>query len=276
LSSRTRTLAWTPRTDGKGDTLARKFDRFMLDVEIGRSLKLAALTPQERWCHVAGVLAIAAKASERGFLIVGGRPAEVMHVAKQADVPTRVATSTLAKLRELGILVPDEATGWERIHDWEEFQVEPRAPDVNNARRQALHRDTALRDRIRTRDHGRCRYCGKEVHWHDRRGPLGGTYDHIDPTGPNADWNLVVACRGCNGRKCDRTLAEAGMALLPVLDPIQNGAKSNLDSSTPEVEVEVEGKRTEELRPGGAMSEDGFVERPPLPRLRGISGRGAA
>lgn len=83
-----------------------------------------------------------------------------------------------------------------------------------NARRTALHRDPTLTAAIRKRDAGRCRYCGALVAWNDRRSALGGTYDHVDPDGPNTLENLVVACRGCNSKKTNRPLARSGMTLL--------------------------------------------------------------
>lgn len=173
----------------------------MLDVEIGRSLKLAALTPQERWCHVAGVLAIAAKAPVRGRLLVGEIEADHRHVAKQADVPLKIAKSTLEKLRTLGIVIEDPDLGCEQVHDFEEWNPPPKH-DATNADRQARYRQ--------------------------RR----------------------------NARR--------------------NGAATVTRVASNALEVEVEGKRREELRLGGAMSEEGFVEPPPLPRLKGITGRDAA
>ncbi|ACZ30827.1 HNH endonuclease [Xylanimonas cellulosilytica DSM 15894] len=58
---------------------------------------------------------------------------------------------------------------------------------------------------VRARD-GRCAYCG---------GPA-DTVDHVVPRsrGGDSSWlNLVAACGACNGRKADRTPAEAGMVL---------------------------------------------------------------
>lgn len=92
------------------------------------------------------------------------------------------------------------------------------------ARRMALHRDGDLRSMIRERDGDTCRYCGAGVNWTDRRGPYGATYDHIDPAGENSPENIVVACRGCNAAKGDRTPEQAGMILrsTPDLDPELN------------------------------------------------------
>jgi hypothetical protein len=83
-----------------------------------------------------------------------------------------------------------------------------------NARRQALQRDPELRECVRSRDRDLCRYCGEQVKWRDRRGPRSGTYDHVEPNGPNTADNLVIACRACNAMKKDRTPEAAGMVLL--------------------------------------------------------------
>ena len=107
--------------------------------------------------------------------------------------------------------------GWE-FHDWSVHnptRAEVQANRASGARRQALSRDAALRELIRSRDGDLCRYCGVQVVWQDRRGPAGGTYDHIDPTFGNTADNLVVACRRCNSAKGCRTPAEAGMRILP-------------------------------------------------------------
>jgi hypothetical protein len=104
------------------------------------------------------------------------------------------------------------------------------------SRKQALFRDAELREAIRKRDRNMCRYCAVKVRWHDRKGPGGGTYDHVDPEGPNSLENVVVACRGCNSSKKDRTPQRAGMILLP--EPATNfgsksRSKSDLDRASP-------------------------------------------
>jgi hypothetical protein len=61
------------------------------------------------------------------------------------------------------------------------------------------------------RDKGECAYCGKRIP------PAEATMDHVVPRskGGESSWeNLVLACRGCNTRKADRTVKEAGMKLL--------------------------------------------------------------
>lgn len=59
------------------------------------------------------------------------------------------------------------------------------------------------------RDDYMCAYCGEE-------GGRSMTVDHIQPKsrgGKNTWENLVACCQDCNGRKRDRTPAEAGMKL---------------------------------------------------------------
>jgi 5-methylcytosine-specific restriction endonuclease McrA len=63
------------------------------------------------------------------------------------------------------------------------------------------------------RDDGRCQYCRRHV-------GAAGTVDHVVPRSQFArradahQWgNVVLACRPCNGKKGDRTLAELGWTL---------------------------------------------------------------
>jgi DNA-binding transcriptional regulator YhcF (GntR family) len=119
---------------------SRKFDRFMVDVNIGTNRKLRRLTPAERWCHVAGVLAVAAHAPIRGCLLVGDHDPVPRDYAEQAGVTVAVATATLAKLRDLGIVEYDGEQGCERIHDWDDHNPAPRG-DPTAAERQRRHRE---------------------------------------------------------------------------------------------------------------------------------------
>jgi hypothetical protein len=67
----------------------------------------------------------------------------------------------------------------------------------------------------------------------------------VDPSGPEFLNNIVVACRGCNSRKGDRTLAEVastlGMTLLPppTIKPDQ-AAPAKLSSPQTETPTETE------------------------------------
>ncbi len=86
---------------------------------------------------------------------------------------------------------------------------------------------------VRERDGDACRYCGKPIQWHDRRGPGGATYDHIDPNGDNTIENVVVACRSCNSKKQDATPEQVGMKLLPIQNVVslQKLAPSQIKSA---------------------------------------------
>jgi 5-methylcytosine-specific restriction endonuclease McrA len=114
------------------------------------------------------------------------------------------------------------------FHDWLDYQLTrdvAKLPEhrLKHNRKKALSRDHALREAIVDRDRGHCRYCHKRVEFADRVSDDGGTYDHIDPDGPNSFDNCVVACRGCNIKKANRTPAEAGMTLLDPIEPYQIG-----------------------------------------------------
>lgn len=151
-------------------------------------------------------------------------------------IPTEIAR-TLGRPAEIQRLVNaglwmKNGDGWD-FHEWSTHnptRAEVTANRASDVRRQALSRDVSLREFIRTRDGDLCRYCGTQVAWQDRRGPTGGTYDHIDPRGSNTADNLVVACRRCNSAKGHRTPAEAGMRLLPPggrsHDAASNGART--------------------------------------------------
>jgi hypothetical protein len=69
------------------------------------------------------------------------------------------------------------------------------------------------RELLFRRDRMMCAYCG--VVYRDSE----LTVDHVLPASRGGRWswtNLVAACRGCNGRKDNRTPEEAGMPLLYV------------------------------------------------------------
>lgn len=230
---------WLSHRDADGWSLVspRKFDRYMVGLGAGRHVKLRRLTVPERYAFFLGVLSLAAQSPVRGCLMVGSMPVEPADVAAACGVSEKVAASALVKLREVGMVYKDDDLDCERVHDFDDWNPEPRVGplDANGGRRQALFRDADLRALIRERDQDLCRYCGVEVKWNDRRGPYGGTYDHVEPDGPNADWNLVVACRGCNSSKGSRTPDQAGIQLRPEPKP-----RSDLAFSTQEVEVEEE------------------------------------
>ena len=72
------------------------------------------------------------------------------------------------------------------------------------------HRVRFSRQNVLARDRWRCQYCG------ERKATAELTFDHVLPRsrGGKTAWeNVVIACRACNGRKSNRTPAEAGMRL---------------------------------------------------------------
>lgn len=153
---------------------------------------------------------------ELGRLATDERPLDVIQALVQAG---------LAQSREGGVA----------LHDWHVYQ--PSAQEVKDkrewdARRKRLYSIPGLIEAIRGRDQNRCRYCNQAVNWRDRRGPGGGTYDHIIPRGDNSLQNVVVCCLRCNVRKGGRTPVEAGMELLPEPSPNQvGGTSSELDKN---------------------------------------------
>jgi len=111
-------------------------------------------------------------------------------------------------------------------HDWRDCNPPPARPGDDDSqktfakfkedRRRRLKALPDLRERVRQRDRGLCRYCGVETSasQFDRKSKTARTIDHVDPDGDNTLENLVLACRQCNGIKRDRTPEGAGMTLL--------------------------------------------------------------
>lgn len=122
----------------------RRFDHFMLEVEIGGNGKVGRLTDAEFRCWIAGVLPLAAKSPIRGCLLVGDMRVEADDVARQARCGVSVATRTLVKLRQLGMVETDEDLGVERVHDFDLHNPAPKK-DATNAERQRRYRERLLR-----------------------------------------------------------------------------------------------------------------------------------
>ena len=80
-----------------------------------------------------------------------------------------------------------------------------------------------IRKRVKRRDGGLCRYCGRRVNWSDRRGESGATYDHVQPGCGNGAENVVTSCKKCNYSKGHRSPQEADMTLL---SPRESGSRS--------------------------------------------------
>jgi len=108
---------------------------------------------------------------------------------------------------------PAEQGWW--VHDWLRYNPSKSENTVARAKKAEL-RSPQLRRAVRDRDGDACRYCGRAVNFSDHRSAAGGVVDHVDPLFATGVDNLVVACKGCNTRKKDRTPAQAGMALRPV------------------------------------------------------------
>jgi 5-methylcytosine-specific restriction endonuclease McrA len=144
-----------------------------------------------------------------GFL-----PEQMVKLMKHDARPLAVA----AVLAREDVRLWDVAEGGWRIHDYHDRN--PTAQQVKvkqewDRRRKQLYAIPGLVQEIRQRDKDCCRYCGTLVSWTDRRGPKGGTYDHVVPRGPNTLENVVVACAHCNTSKGDRTPEQWGRPLLP-------------------------------------------------------------
>jgi hypothetical protein len=116
------------------------YDRFMIDIEIGGSPKVAQLTDREFRCLICGVWPLVAKASPRGYLVVRGNRGTAEDVARQARLRSlSVARVTLAKMRQLGMLEEHPDVGLEYCHDWDLLNPAPKV-DRTSAERQARHR----------------------------------------------------------------------------------------------------------------------------------------
>jgi 5-methylcytosine-specific restriction endonuclease McrA len=113
------------------------------------------------------------------------------------------------------------------LESWLDLPVDPQARAIRTARLSimvpeviVLRSDTTPRRRVMQfsrrnlmrRDRGTCQYCGLQA-TSDKL-----TVDHVLPRrrGGKSCWaNCVLSCVGCNGKKADRTPAEAGMELRP-------------------------------------------------------------
>ncbi|MEO8483095.1 MAG: HNH endonuclease signature motif containing protein [Acidobacteriota bacterium] len=142
-------------------------------------------------------------------------------------------------------LVPGRSPLWHitetgyQVHDfldWNESREAVSIGRLTAKQRMALFKDPTLRREIRDRDGDFCRYCHRYVRWADKKGPHGGTYDHVEPYAGNHLENLVVACRSCNSRKLGRTPTGAGMPLLPPKEPKLLGTGFESDS-TPKSQI---------------------------------------
>jgi len=161
----------------------------------------------------------------------------------QAAQLPRLAVGIVGPRKQVAALVaaglwtvdPDGDGWW--VHDFLDYhpsRTQKREDREIAKRRYAMNNNPELAKRIKARDDNRCRYCGVQVNWRDRKSPGGGTYDHVIPVsagGDESDDNLVVSCRACNLRKGARTPEEAGMELRPPPGASGTNARSSLDVS---------------------------------------------
>jgi hypothetical protein len=120
-----------------------------------------------------------------------------------------VKVGMLSRPRKL----PDGQRGWMVVIDDKLFHLMSRAEVERNREHRGSTRRNDAKAAVLERDGDQCRYCGLTVNPKDGVGKRGRQFDHPDPA---VDDVFVVACRGCNAIKGDRTPAEAGM---PLLDP---------------------------------------------------------
>lgn len=125
----------------------RLYDRFMVHTKIGGNRKLCRLKPAERWCHVAGVLAIAAESPVPGHLLIAeDLPATDRDIADHASVSLPIAKATVEKLHQLGVLKVDPDASCVYVHDWDEWNPPPKSDP------KAAERMRRYRERLRNRD----------------------------------------------------------------------------------------------------------------------------
>ncbi len=130
---------------------------------------------------------------------------------RKLDVDALVAAGLCHRLPDGAVVINDYL-------EWNPSKAEVLAAKEIAARRAAIRRDPELTRQVKERDHGRCRYCGIVVDWQDRRGPKGGSYDHVIPVSQGGDdslENLVTACRTCNSGKGGRRPEECSYVLRP-------------------------------------------------------------
>lgn len=105
--------------------------------------------------------------------------------------------------------------GWLLVDDDAFLHIRLRAEVEWDRQRGKDASNPALVVPVRVRDGDVCRYCGRTVNWHDRKGTRGGTYDHREPKTAATVDTYVVACRGCNSGRKDFDDADAKYPLLP-------------------------------------------------------------
>lgn len=217
------------------------------------------------WFKVDDGFAFHRKAIKAGNVAVGLWARAGSWSAQQltdGEIPAEIIPLFGATAEDAERLVKAEL--WDRtdagyvFRGWNEYQPSKGEVEANrfaSRERQSVFRNPELRQAVRDRDGDFCRYCGQQVQFTDRRGALGGTYDHVEPKGGTVLENLVVCCRGCNARKGRRTPKQAGMEL-------RSGLKSVV---TPVLEPEVTGHNPPSL-PDPSLPDPSIVSIARIPR----------
>lgn len=130
----------------------RGYDRFMVYTKIGTDSRIKRLPVSQRWCFVAGVMAVAAESPVRGWLLIVERmAATVDDIADAASVSRRVARDTVNALVGLDVLVWDDDVNCWALPDWHQWNPDPKR-DQKAAERQKRYRDRLRERRNALRD----------------------------------------------------------------------------------------------------------------------------
>jgi len=194
-------------------------DRILEHPKFIRVVKLAGSDAVFLWL---GIRAYCAQLLTDGFV-----PGDMIDEVRGPREPKKRAAALNALVEVTLIERVDGGFFMHDFLDWSKSRAQIEEQRAHGAIRSALRSNTKLMREIRERDGNRCRYCACAVDWRDRRGPKGGTYDHVTPLsrggGAGID-NVVVACRQCNSSKGDKLLPEWGHVLLPVDYQIPTGS----------------------------------------------------
>lgn len=182
-----------------------------IDDRANSDAKLIALSDAAFRLWVGGLIFCQANLTD-GFIPANAIDTFGVKAKSKAPLIRELTSSVLGKRP----LWQEVEHGW-NVNDflqWNDSRETVLANRQTTKQRIALFRNPELRQQVRDRDGDGCRYCGRTVRWQDRKGELGGTYDHVLPLGGNDLENLVVCCRSCNSRKGGRTPDQASMPLL--------------------------------------------------------------
>ena len=125
-----------------------RFDRFMADVRNGTNFKLAPLSHAHYRAFFSAVVPIAALSKVRGAFMVNGEPATAEHMRLMAPTLTLAeCKAALNVFRESGMLEYDPELGGEWVHDFEDWNPQPKM-DATAAERQRKHRDKQRKNAV--------------------------------------------------------------------------------------------------------------------------------